>query len=64
MTSPRRRRAVVFVIPVILALIIGRNAAENVRTVDYIQILAVGMIIGVSLANLIHFTKAKGASQG
>jgi uncharacterized membrane protein YcaP (DUF421 family) len=63
MNAPRRRRGAVFVIPVILALIIGRNAAENVRTVDYIQILAVGMIIGVSLSGLIHALKAKDASQ-
>lgn len=63
MNAPRRRRGAVFVIPIVLALIIGRDAAENVRTVDYIQILTVGMIIGVSLTSLIHFLKAKGASQ-
>lgn len=63
MNAPRRRRAVVFVVPIILALIIGRDAAANVRTVDYVQILAVGMIIGVSLTSLIHFLKAKGAPQ-
>jgi len=55
--APRRRTAVVWVIPVILALVMGRRAAENVRTVDYLQILMCGMIIGMSLINLIQFLK-------
>lgn len=55
--TPRRRTAVVWVIPVILALVLGRRAAENVRTVDYLQILMCGMIIGMSLINLIQFLK-------
>jgi uncharacterized membrane protein YcaP (DUF421 family) len=61
--SPDRRRAVVFVIPIIIALVAGRRAAENVRTVDYVQILAVGIIIGVSLTSLIHVLKTRGTSK-
>ena len=53
-TSPRRRRAVVFVIPLILALVVGRRVSENVRTVDYLTILAVGAVIGISIVNLIQ----------
>ena len=63
-TSPRRRRAVVFVIPLILALVIGRRVAENVRTVDYLTILAIGMIIGVSLVSLIQMLKTKNGTKG
>ena len=63
-TTPRRRRAVVFVIPLILALVAGRRVAENVRTVDYLTILAVGMVIGVSLVSLIHALKAKNGAKG
>ncbi|RPH60094.1 MAG: hypothetical protein EHM89_09525 [Acidobacteria bacterium] len=63
-TSPRRRRAVVFVIPLILALVAGRRVAENVRTVDYLTILAVGMVIGVSLVSLIQALKAKNGAKG
>jgi len=63
-TSPRRRRTVVFVIPLILALVIGRRVAENVRTVDYLTILAIGMIIGVSLVSLIQMLKTKNGAKG
>lgn len=63
-TSPNRRRAVVFVIPLILALVAGRRVAENVRTVDYVTILAIGMVIGVSLVSLIQALKAKNGAKG
>lgn len=63
-TSPRRRRAVVFVIPLILALVVGRRVSENVRTVDYLTILAIGMIIGVSLVSLIQMLKTKNGEKG
>jgi uncharacterized protein YaaW (UPF0174 family) len=33
------------------------RVAENVRTVDFLQILGCGMIIGVSLAGLIRTLK-------
>jgi hypothetical protein len=55
-TSARRRTAV-FVVPLILAVVIMGRVAENVRTVDFLQILGCGMIIGVSLAGLIRTLK-------
>lgn len=63
-TSPRRRRAVVFVIPLILALVAGRRVAENVRTVDYLTILALGVIIGVSFVSMIQMLKTKNGEKG
>lgn len=63
-TSPRRRRAVVFVIPLILALVAGRRVAENVRTVDYLTILGIGMVIGVSLVGLFQSMKTKNEAKG
>jgi uncharacterized membrane protein YcaP (DUF421 family) len=63
-TSPRRRRAVVFVIPLILALVAGRRVSENVRTVDYLTILGVGMVIGVSLVGLFQSMKTKNGAKG
>ena len=34
MDAPARRRAAVFVVPLIIALVSARRAAPNVRTVD------------------------------
>lgn len=63
-TSPRRRRAAVFVVPLILALVAGRRVAENVRTVDYLTILGTGMVIGVSLVGLFQLIKTKNEAKG
>ncbi len=63
MASPDRRRAAVLVIPLVLAFFAIRRVAENVRTVDFLQILAAGMIIGISLSGIIHMMKAKGTSK-
>jgi hypothetical protein len=61
MDAAPRRGAVVWVVPLILSLVIVRRAAENVRTVDFLQIFMCGMIIGISLINMIQFLKRRGA---
>lgn len=63
MDSPDRRRAVVFVVPVILALVSIRHVSDDVRTVDLLQILAAGMLIGITLAGIIQMVKTRGASK-
>jgi uncharacterized membrane protein YcaP (DUF421 family) len=64
MDASPRRRAVVFVIPIILSLVVGRRVAENVRTVDYLQILTIGVIIGVSLAGMLRTFGTKRGAKG
>ena len=60
MDTPDRRRTVVFLVPLIIAPLLIRSAAENVRTVDFVQIFACGMIVGISLVGIIRMLKSKG----
>lgn len=59
MNAIRGRRAVVFVVPLFIALISTFRIAKDVRTVDFLQILACGAIIGVSLAGLIDGLRSR-----
>lgn len=52
MKARRGRRTVVFVVPLLIALVSTFRIAEDVRAVDFLQILACGAIIGVCLAGL------------
>jgi len=58
--SPDRLRTAVFVVPLILAVIMVQRVAEGVRTVDFVQIFACGMIVGISLVGIIRMLKSKG----
>jgi hypothetical protein len=58
MDSTIRRRAAVFVIPMILSLVMAQRATPHVRTVDFLLLFASGTIFGVSLMGLIRFFKA------
>lgn len=53
-----RRRAVVFVIPLIVAFVAARKALPNVRTVDFLLAFASGIIVGVTLLRLIQVLRA------
>ena len=57
MNAGRHRGTVVWVIPLILSLVVVRRAAETVRTVDFLQIFMCGMIVGISLINMIQYFK-------
>ena len=59
----RRNRAVAWIVPLVLALVVGRRAMQSVRTVDFLQILAVGMIVGISLANIIGLVRTRSAQR-
>jgi hypothetical protein len=54
MDAPARRRAAIFVVPLIIALVSARRAAPNVRTVDFVLLFASGIVFGVSLMALIR----------
>ena len=54
MDAPARRRAAIFVMPLIIALVCARQAAPNVRTVDFVLLFASGILFGVSLMELVR----------
>ena len=54
-----RRRPVVFVVPLILALGAASQIGRDIRTVDFLQIFAAGARTGVSLMGLIATLKKK-----
>ena len=62
MVAPGRRRAAVFIMPLIIAFVSAQRAAPNVRTVDFLLLFAAGMLCGVSLMGLIQlFRTSRGA---
>ena len=58
MESPTRRRAAVFVIPMVVGLVAAQRAAPHVRTVDFVLLFASGVLFGVSLMGLIQILRA------
>jgi hypothetical protein len=54
-----RRRAVVFAIPMIIALAAGRQVVPHVRTVDFLLIFAAGAVFGVTLVGVIRALRAR-----
>ncbi|MGH7512633.1 MAG: hypothetical protein ACREOQ_06900 [Gemmatimonadales bacterium] len=54
MDPAARRRAAVFVVPMIVGLVTARQAAPHVRAVDFLLLFASGVIFGVSLMALIQ----------
>lgn len=59
MNAQTRRRAVVFAIPMIIALAAGRQVAPHVRTVDVLLIFAAGAVFGVTLVGVIQALRAR-----
>lgn len=57
MDTTVRRRAAVFAVPMVLGLVMAQRAAPHVRTVDFIVLLASGILFGVSLAGLVQFLR-------
>ena len=64
MESPTRRRAAVFVIPMIVGLVAAHRAAPHVRTVDFVLLFASGVVFGVSLMALIRVLRGERNSSG
>ena len=53
-----RRRALVLVVPLIVALAAARQALPNVRAVDFLLVFASGIIVGVTLLRLVQILRA------
>ena len=64
MESPTRRRAAVFVVPMIVGLVAAQRAAPHVRTVDFVLLFASGVVFGVSLMALIRVLRGERNSSG
>jgi hypothetical protein len=65
MDTSTRRRAAIFVVPMIVGLVSAQRAAAGVRLVDFLLLFASGVIFGVSLMGLIQFLRVSGrASPG
>ena len=64
MESPTRRRAAVFVVPMIVGLVAAQRAAPHVRAVDFLLLFASGVIFGVSLMGLIQILRARRPRSG
>jgi hypothetical protein len=60
MDSPSRRRAAIFVLPMIICFVSARKAAPNVRAVDFLLLFASGVIFGVCLLGVIQLIRGSG----
>jgi hypothetical protein len=57
MDSPGRRRVAIFVIPLIICLVMARQAVPHVRAVDFVLVFASGVLFGVCLLRLIQLVR-------
>jgi hypothetical protein len=57
MDAPVRRRAAIFVVPLIIGTVSARQAAPNVRLVDFVLRFASGILVGMSLMGLIQLLR-------
>ena len=64
MESSTRRRAAVFVVPMIVGLVAAQRAAPHVRTVDFLLLFASGVLFGVSLMALVQVLRAQRPRSG
>jgi hypothetical protein len=58
MDPAARRRAAVFVVPMIVGLVMAQRATPHVRAVDFLLLFASGVIFGVSLMALIQHLRS------
>jgi hypothetical protein len=52
MQAQARRRIAVFVVPLVVGLVMARQAASHLRSVDFLLVFACGAIFGVGLMGL------------
>jgi hypothetical protein len=64
MDAPTRKRAVVFVVPMIVGLVTAQRAAPHVRLVDFLLLFASGVVFGVSLMGVIQSLRPPRQSSG
>jgi len=59
MDKSRARRAAPFLPPLLIGLVSAQHAAANIRTVDFLLVLAAGALIGVGLMGLIQVLRSR-----
>lgn len=64
MIAPGRRRAAVFIVPLITGFVTAQRAAPNVRAVDFVLLFAAGLLCGVSLVGLIQTLRSSRGAGG
>lgn len=52
--DPRRRRAAVFAVPMVIVFVAAQRVGHAMRTVDFLTVFAAGMIFGITLAGVIR----------
>lgn len=64
MNPSSRRRASVFAIPMIAALVAARRLVQDIPTADFFLVFAAGAVFGVTLLGLIQILRPRGHSGG
>ena len=64
MNAPSRRRAAVYAVPMIIALIGVHSVVQHIRTVDFVLVFAAGAIFGVTLVGVIRALRGRGETGG
>ena len=59
MSAASSRRAVVFAVPMIIALATARQVTPTVRAVDFLLVFAAGAVFGVTLVGLVRALRAR-----
>jgi len=54
-----RRRAVVFAVPMIIAMVAARELVPTMRAVDFLGVFAAGAVVGATLVGLIQALRAR-----
>jgi len=55
-----RRRAAIYVVPMIIALVAARRLVPHIRPVDFLLVFAAGAVFGVTLLGIIQALRAPG----
>ena len=58
--TPRRRFAMIFVVPLIISLASASRLGRDIRTVEFLQIFASGMLFGVGVMGLVQVLRKGG----
>ena len=59
METVTRRHAAIFAAPLIVGLVTARQAAANVRLVDFLLLFASGALFGIGLTGLIRVLRRR-----
>ena len=60
MNPSSRRRAAIYVVPMIIALVAARRLVPHIQPVDFLLVFAAGAVFGVTLLGIIQALRAPG----